>query len=395
VTPLEYNPFAYEIHEDPYPTYVRMREEAPVYHNESLDFFALSRHADVLAGLRDTERFTNTHGVSVEPSASHPAAHLAMSFLGMDPPRHTQMRALVSRGFTPRRVAALEPRVREMAVTALERMREQGSSEFVADLAGVLPMDVISELLGVPSPDRAELRRQADLLVHREEGVYDVPRGAAVAFGKIWNYFSERIEERRVAPKDDLISALLAAEIDGQRLTKTDIQSFCNLMIVAGNETTTKLLANALYWLWRNPDQRKLLRDDPGLVPRWVEETLRFDSSTQAIGRVSTRATELHGVEIPAQKRVLLLLGSGNRDERVFPRAFAYDLERDTTAMLSFGQGAHFCLGAALARLEGRTVLEEFWKRFPDYEVVPEGCARIHSVSVRGFATLPIELGRG
>ncbi|HTO55021.1 MAG TPA: cytochrome P450 [Myxococcota bacterium] len=372
-----------------------MREEAPVYHNESLDFWALSRHADVLAGLRDTERFTNTHGVSVEPSASHPAAHLAMSFLGMDPPRHTQMRALVSRGFTPRRVAALEPRIREMAVTALERMREQGSSEFVADLAGVLPMDVISELLGVPSPDRAELRRQADLLVHREEGVFDVPPGAAVAFGKIWNYFSQRIEERRVAPRDDLISALLAAEIDGQRLTKTDIQSFCNLMIVAGNETTTKLLANALYWLWRNPDQRKLLRDDPGLVPRWVEETLRFDSSTQAIGRVSTRAIELHGVEIPAHKRVLLLLGSGNRDERVFPRAETYDLERDTTAMLSFGQGAHFCLGAALARLEGRTVLEEFWKRFPDYEVVPEGSARIHSVSVRGFAALPLELRHG
>ena len=395
MTAFDYNPFAYEIHEDPYPTYVRMREEAPVYHNESLDFWALSRHADVLAGLRDTERFTNTHGVSVEPSASHPAAHLAMSFLGMDPPRHTQMRALVSRGFTPRRVAALEPRIREMAVTALERMREQGSSEFVADLAGVLPMDVISELLGVPSPDRAELRRQADLLVHREEGVFDVPPGAAVAFGKIWNYFSQRIEERRVAPRDDLISALLAAEIDGQRLTKTDIQSFCNLMIVAGNETTTKLLANALYWLWRNPDQRKLLRDDPGLVPRWVEETLRFDSSTQAIGRVSTRAIELHGVEIPAHKRVLLLLGSGNRDERVFPRAETYDLERDTTAMLSFGQGAHFCLGAALARLEGRTVLEEFWKRFPDYEVVPEGSARIHSVSVRGFAALPLELRHG
>jgi cytochrome P450 len=395
VTPLEYNPFAYEIHEDPYPTYARLREEAPVYHNESLDFWALSRHADVLAALKDTERFTNTHGVSVERSASHPAAHLAMSFLGMDPPRHTQMRALVSRGFTPRRVAALEPRIREMAVTALERMREQGRSEFVAELAGVLPMDVISELLGVPSPDRAELRRQADLLVHREEGVYDVPPGAAVAFGKIWSYFSERIAERRRAPRDDLISALLAAEIDGQRLTQVDIQSFCNLMIVAGNETTTKLLANALYWLWRNPDQRKLLRDDPGLVPRWVEETLRFDSSTQAIGRVTTRALELHGVEIPAGKRVLVLIGSGNRDERAFARPDAYDLQRDTQAMLSFGHGAHFCLGAALARLEGRTVLEEFWKRFPDYEVVPEGCARIHSVSVRGFAALPIELRHG
>jgi hypothetical protein len=392
---LEYNPFAYEIHEDPYPTYARLRDEAPVYYNAELDFYALARHAEALAALRDTQLFTNTHGVSVERSASHPAAHLAMSFLGMDPPRHTQMRALVSRGFTPRRVAALEPRIREMAVAALERMRARGRSEFIADLAGVLPMDVISELLGVPSPDRAELRRHADRLVHREEGVFDVPRGAAEAFGKIWSYFAERIEERRRAPKDDLISALLAAEIEGQRLSQIDLQSFCNLMIVAGNETTTKLLANALYWLWRNPDQRKLLRDDPMRVPRWVEETLRFDSSTQAIGRVTTRSLSLHGVEIPAGKRVLVLLGSANRDERVFPHADVYDLERDTTAMLSFGHGAHFCLGAALARLEARTVLEEFWKRFPDYEVEPEGSERIHSVSVRGFAALPLELRHG
>jgi cytochrome P450 len=395
VTPLDYNPFHYEIHEDPYPTYARLRAEAPVYYNAELDFYAMSHHADVLAALRDTERFTNTHGVSVERSASHPAAHLAMSFLGLDPPRHTQMRALVSRGFTPRRVAALEPRIREMAVAALERMRERGKSEFVADLAGTLPMDVISELLGVPSPDRAELRRWADLLVHREEGVFDVPRAAAEAFGRIWGYFSERIGERRRAPRDDLISALLAAEIDGERLSQIDIQSFCNLMIVAGNETTTKLLANALYWLWRFPDQRKLVADDPRRIPRWVEETLRFDSSTQAIGRVTTRALTLHGVEIPAGKRVLVLIGSGNRDERVFPRADAYDLERDTTAMLSFGHGAHFCLGAALARLEARTVLEEFWKRFPDYEVEPAGCARVHSVSVRGFAALPLELRGG
>jgi hypothetical protein len=389
---LEYNPFAYEIHEDPYPTYSRLREEAPVYYHAELDFYALSRHADVLAALKDTERFTNTHGVSVERSASHPAAHLAMSFLGMDPPRHTQMRALVSRGFTPRRVAALEPRIREMAVDALERMRARGRSEFIADLAGVLPMDVISELLGVPSPDRAELRRHAELLVHREEGVFDVPRAAAGAFGKIWSYFAERIEERRRSPKEDLISALLAAEIDGQRLSQIDIQSFCNLMIVAGNETTTKLLANALYWLWRNPDQRKALRDDPARIPGWVEETLRFDSSTQAIGRVTMRPLQLHGVEIPAGKRVLVLIGSGNRDERAFPRPDAYDLDRDTSSMLSFGHGAHFCLGAALARLEARTVLEEFWKRFPGFEVEAAGCERIHSVSVRGFAALPIEL---
>ena len=389
---LDYNPFSYQVHEDPYPIYSRLREEAPVYHHAELDFYALSRHADVLAAIKDTETYTNTYGVSVEPSASHPAAQLVMSFLGMDPPRHTKMRALVSRGFTPRRVAELEPRIREMAIAHLERMRARGRSEFIADLAGVLPMDVISELLGVAAPDRAELRAQADLLVHREEGVFDVPPAAGVAFGKIWRYFGELIAERRRAPRADLISALLEAEIDGERLSDMELQSFCNLMIVAGNETTTKLLANALYWLWRNPDQRKLLADDPTLIPRWVEETLRYDNSSQAIARVTNRALTLHGVEIPERKRVMLLLGSANRDERAFPNADAYDLRRDTTASLSFGQGAHFCLGAALARLEGRVVLEEFWRRFPDYEVEPRGCARVHSVSVRGFAALPLEL---
>jgi cytochrome P450 len=279
-----------------------------------------------------------------------------------------------------------------MAIGHLERMRGQGRSEFIGDLAGVLPMDVISELLGVPSPDRAELRKQADLLVHREEGVFDVPPAAAVAFGKLWQYFGALVEERRRAPKADLVSALLAAEIEGERLLPMQIQSFLNLMVVAGNETTTKLLANALYWLWRNPDQRKLLADDPGLIPRWVEETLRYDNSSQAIGRVTNRPVTLHGVEIPAKKRVMLLLGSANRDERAFPNADAYDLRRDTNASVSFGQGAHFCLGAALARLEGRVVLEEFWKRFPGYRVEPRGIARVHSVSVRGFAALPLEL---
>jgi cytochrome P450 len=349
----------------------------------------------VLAAIRDTETYTNTYGVSVEPSASSAAAQFAMSFLGLDPPRHTKMRALVSRGFTPRRVAELEPRIRELAITYLERMRESRRSEFIADLAGVLPMDVISELLGVPSPDRAELRMQADLLVHREEGVFDVPPAAGVAFGKIWSYFGERIAERRRAPREDLISALLAAEIDGERLTPIEIQSFCNLMIVAGNETTTKLLANALYWLWRNPDQRKLVAEDPALIPRWVEETLRYDNSSQAIGRVTKRGVTLHGREIPAGKRVLLLIGSANRDERAFPHPDAYDLRRDTTASLSFGQGAHFCLGASLARLEGRVVLDEFWRRFAGYEVDPSGSTRVHSVSVRGFAALPLELRRG
>jgi len=390
---LEYNPYAYETHEDPYPIYARLRAEAPVYRNEELDFWALALHEDVRGAMRDTEAYTNTHGVSLDPSASGPGAHVVMSFLGMDPPRHTQMRALVSRGFTPRRVAALEPRIRQMAVAHLERMAGMNRCDFVADLAGVLPMDVISELLGVPEADRATLRAWADRLVHREEGVLDVPPEGVRAFGRIWRYFEALIGERERAPREDLISALLAAEIEGDRLDRADIQSFCNLMIVAGNETTTKLLANALYWLWRNPDQRSRLAQDPGRIPAWVEETLRYDPSTQMLGRVTRRDLCIRGQEIPAGRRVLLLVGSANRDERAFPEAARYDLDRDTSAMLSFGHGAHFCLGASLARLEARVVLEEFWKRFPRYQVDPGGLARVHSVNVRGFAALPIELG--
>ncbi len=392
---LVYDPYAYEAHEDPYPIYARLRAEAPLYRNEALDFWALSRHADVLSAIKDTERYSNAHGVTLDPAASGPHAHLGMSFLAMDPPRHTQMRALVSRGFTPRRVAALEPRIRAMAVAHLERMAEAGRSDFVADLAGRLPMDVISEMLGVPETDRGTLRAWADRLVHREEGVLDVPPEGLEAFQHIWRYFSERVAERTRTPGEDLISALLAAEIDGQRLAPAEIVSFCNLMIVAGNETTTKLLANALYWLWRNPDQRKLVADDPGRIPGWIEETLRYDASSQVIGRVTHRELALHGQRVPEGARVLLLLGSANRDERAFESPDAYDIRRNASAMVSFGQGTHFCLGASLARLEARVVLEEFWRRFPDYEVEPAGLVRVHSVNVRGFAALPLELRRG
>jgi cytochrome P450 len=388
---VEYSPYAYEVHEDPYPVYRELREQAPLYRNESLGFWALSRHADVLGALKDVALYSNAQGVTLDPAASGAAAEIAMSFLAMDPPRHTRMRALVSRGFTPRRVAALEPRIREIAVALLEACAGRERFDFITEFAGRLPMDVISEMLGVPEADRRELRTWADTLVHRPEGSLDVPAEGVAAFGRIWSYFDALIAERQRCPGDDLVSALLRSEVEGERLRKRDIQSFCNLMIVAGNETTTKLLGNALYWLWRNPDQRSLLKDEPGLVPRWVEETLRFDNSTQVIGRTVARDHERSGRKLAEGDRVLLLLGSANRDERVFEDADAYRLLRDTTPMLSFGQGMHFCLGASLARLEGRVALEEVWRRMPDYEIDPAGLVRVHSVNVRGFAALPVE----
>jgi cytochrome P450 len=387
---LRFDPYAYAFHEDPYPMYAQLRSQAPVYHNEEMGFWALSRHADVLEGLKSWQAFTSTHGVSLDPSASGEAARIAMSFLALDPPRHTRMRNLVSRGFTPRRVAEMERRIRELSVEHLDRLVGSGGFDVIEDFAGKLPMDVISEMLGVPAADRADLRTWADLLVHREEGMQDVPREGVVAFGKIRGYFKALVDERRSAPGDDLLSALLAAEIDGERLDDDELLSFCNLMIVAGNETTTKLLANALYWLWLNPEQRALVRDDPGRIPQWVEETLRYDNSSQIIARVTTEDVELRDSKIPKGERVLLLIGSANRDEDVFEHADRYDILRDTTQMLSFGKGTHFCMGAALARLEARVAFEEWWPRFSNYEIRPEGAERVHSVNVRGFARLPV-----
>ncbi|MEQ1786658.1 MAG: cytochrome P450 [Acidimicrobiales bacterium] len=391
-TDLVYSPYQYEIHEDPYPTYQRLRDEAPVYRNDAGDFWALSRHADVVDAFRDNTRFSSAHGVSLDPAASGPNAHRTMSFLAMDPPMHGRMRGLVSRGFTPRRVAELEPRIRELTREHLDVALAKGTFDFIGDLAGKLPMDVISELIGVPAADRDELRRLSDLLVHREEGMDDVPPAGVEAAFSLVTYYADMLAQRRAAPTDDLTSALLAAEVDGDRLTDDEIMGFLFLMVVAGNETTTKLLGNAWYWAWRNPDQRATPFADPARIPSWVEETLRFDTSSQMLARLTTEAVALHDVVIPAGERVVLVVGSANRDERVFERADVYDLdrpERELQQIASFGFGRHFCLGASLARLEARVCLEELVARVGDYDIDPSGIRRVHSVNVRGFAALP------
>ncbi|MEX0767014.1 MAG: cytochrome P450 [Microthrixaceae bacterium] len=388
---LSFDPYAYEFHEDPYPIYARLREEAPLYHNQEMGFWAVSRHADVLEGFRDVTRLSSSHGVSLDPMASGPHAYKTMSFLAMDQPMHGRMRALVSRGFTPRRVAQLEPRIREIARGYLAKLQEGEPFDFIKDFAGRLPMDVISELIGVPVQDRDELRIKSDLLVHRAEGVQDVPPEGIAAAMDLVVYYSEMLAERRARPTEDLTSALLAAEIDGDRLNDDEIIGFLFLMVVAGNETTTKLLGNAWYWAWRNPDQRSKVFTDPSRISRWVEETLRYDTSTQLLARVSTCDIELHGEVIPAGDRVVLLVGSANRDQRAFSNPDSYDLDRPEPLpqIASFGFGRHFCLGASLARLEAQVALQEMLCVAHSYEIDPEGAQRVHSVNVRGFASLP------
>ncbi|WP_202638282.1 cytochrome P450 [Bailinhaonella thermotolerans] len=384
---LRYSPFDYAVHEDPYPIYARLREEAPLYRDEELGFWALSRHADVVAAFRDSETYSSANGVSLEPTAWGPHAHRTMSFLAMDHPRHTRMRALVSRGFTVRRVRDLEPRIRELTLRHLEPALEKGSFDLIADFAGKLPMDVICELMGVPGADRDELRALADVVVHREEGLNDVPPAGMEASLRLVAYFEELIAERRRVPRDDLTSALLRAEIDGDRLTDRDVIAFLFLMVVAGNETTTKLLGNAWYWAWRNPDQRAAAF--AGAIDPWIEETLRYDTSSQSIARTPTRDLELYGSRVPAGEPMVLIVGSANRDPRVFPDPDRYDLTRDTSQLVSFGSGRHFCLGASLARLEARVALTELVRRVRTYDIDPEGARRVHSANVRGFATLP------
>ncbi len=387
---LELDPFAWTFHDDPYPIYARLRAEAPLYRNEQRGFWALSRHADVAAAFRDWELFSSAGGVALEHGAE---ASASASFLAMDPPRHDQLRGLVSRAFTPRRVAALEPRVRQLARHYLGGLAQRGGGDFVDDFAARLPMDVVSELLGVPVEQRTELREWADTVLHRPEGVVGIPPAARVASGKMVACFVELLRERRRQPGTDLVSALLDAEVTGEPLPDGEILAFLFLMIIAGNETTTKLLANAMYWLSRNPEQRALVESDPGLAARWVEETLRYDNSTQIMIRTLTRDHELHGRRMPAGDKVALLIGSANRDERVFADPARFDILRDTHESLSFGVGIHFCLGASLARLEGRVALEEVLAHLPRWTIDESRLVRVHSPNVRGFARMPLRCG--
>lgn len=399
-SPVVFDPYDYAFHEDPYPLYARLRAEAPLFHAPADGLWVVSRHADVREVLRDDQTFSNRMGVSLDASAWSTDAHRVMSFLALDGDKQTRLRKLVSAAFTPRRVRDLEPQIQRLTEEHLERTfavnAEQGEVDWISELAGKLPMDVISELMGVPESDRDEVRRLADLVVHREDGVRDVPAAGMTAAMELISYYAAMVDERRKSPSDDLTSALTIAENNGDRLSDAEINAFLFLMVVAGNETTTKLLGNALFHLSANPEQRTEVFADPEqpehLVLAWIEETLRHDTSSQMLARYVVDDVELHGQTVPAGSKLLVLLGSANRDEEVFSAPDAFDIHREKDEMsqiLSFGSGRHFCLGAHLARLEAKVVLDELVRRASTYEVHAERAVRVHSTSVRGFASLP------
>ena len=391
------DPYDYDFHEDPYPYYRRLRDEAPLYRNSDQKFWALSRHADVVQGFRNSTSLSNKHGVSLDPISRNEHAHRVMSFLALDDPGHLRLRTLVSKGFTPRRIRELEARVTEIAVQHLDAAVQAATSgarfDFVDDFAGKLPMDVISELMGVPESDRVRIRALADGVMHRDDGVKDVPAEAIQASADLMVYYADMVSSRRAKLSDDLTSALVEAEIDGDKLTDEEIIAFLFLMVVAGNETTTKLLANAAYWGFKNPDQLAPVFDDHSLVKPWVEETLRYDTSSQILARAVSADITMYNTTIPEGDVLLLLPGSANRDDRVFDDPDDYRIDREIgSKLVSFGSGAHFCLGAHLARMEAQVALTEFFKRVRGYEVDEANSVRVHSSSVRGFAHLPITI---
>lgn len=379
---FEYDPYSYAIDVDPYPIYRRLREEAPVYHNERLDFWALSRFDDVERASMDYRTFSSAKGTVLELMGTTMAGEI---IIFMDPPAQTRLRNLVSKAFTPRRIAELEPQVRRIAVGHLEPLAAAGAGDVVKEFTAKLPMDVISALLGIPEADRDSVREWSNATLYREPGRPEPPPSALEANGHMWRYFQALVAAKRRAPADDLISALCESELRDE-----NILTFAMLLAAAGNETVTKLLAAAVYWLWKYPGQRQILLEDPATIPAAVEELLRFDPPSHYQGRTLTRDVTMHGVTMPAGAKVALVTGSTGRDERRFSDPDRFDVRRRIDHHLAFGHGWHICLGASLARVESRVALEEFLGRFPDYTVDEAGIERVHSSNVRGLAGLPI-----
>jgi cytochrome P450 len=388
---VKFDPFDRELHQDPYPVYKRLRDEFPVHFNERLRFYTLSRHADVMNALTDPDLYISGKGVYVGmPEYDDGKIQDAIPLLiTTDRPRHTKLRALVSRAFTPRRVAQLEPRIRAIARQLLDKVEGTGEFDLVKEFSGPLPTIVIAEMLGVPAEDQEWFKEKSTAVAQFDPTKpRDGPASApAIELGQ---YLAKVFAERKVAPRDDLISALIAAEIDGERLSDIELIGFGFLLLVAGNETTTNLISNAVILLDRHRDQRRLLLEDPRRIENAVEEFLRFDSPVQGLARTTSAPVTLHGVTMPENSKVLLLYGSANHDERVLPDAHRFDVLRDPNPHVAFGFGAHFCLGANLARLEARVAFEELLPRMPDYRMTESRVERHISGPIRGALRLPI-----
>ncbi|HUA95665.1 MAG TPA: cytochrome P450 [Acidimicrobiales bacterium] len=392
---LRWDPLDATLKDDPHPVWKRLRDEAPVYFNEELGFWALSRYADVERAHRDPTLFSSAHRTVLELMSPEASRQGLMIFL--DPPEHTGLRRLVSRAFTPRRVAQLEDEIRAVCVGLLDPLRDRSHFDYVADFAARVPAIVIAALLGVPHEDREPVRHRIDSLFHLDPKTGMFNEVAAEAMAWLASYMDGQFDERTRHPRDDMLTDLLGAEVPDEngttrRLTRSEAREFSLLLISAGTETVARLLSWAAVVLDAHPGQRAELARDRNLIPGAVEELLRYEAPSPVQGRWLTADLELHGTTIPAESKVLLLTGSAGRDERAFPDADRFDIRRRVDLHLSFGYGIHFCLGAALARMEGRIALEETLARYPTWSVDAAGLVPLHTSTVRGYSHVPFEV---
>jgi cytochrome P450 len=388
---LYYDPYDRDIDADPYPVYRRLRAEAPLYYNEQYDFYAVSRFGDVLRGLTDREIYSSARGSVLE----FIKANIEMPpgvVIFEDPPQHTAHRGLLSSVFTPRKMNALEPKIREFCARALDPLVGSGRFDFVADLGAQLPMRTIGMLLGVPERDQEEARDRANAALRTDAGQ---PMSVAAENMGEHDFFSGYIDWRATNPSDDLMTELLFAEFEDEtgatrRLTRDEVLIYVSVLSGAGNETTNRLIGWMGKVLADHPAQRRELARDRSLIPGAIEELLRFEPPTPHVARYVTRDLELHGQTVPAGSAMLCLTGSANRDESEYPRAGQFDIRRENRAHLTFGRGIHHCLGAALARLEGQVALDEVLTRFPEWHVDWPNARRLLTSTVRGWESLPV-----
>jgi len=391
--PLDWDPLNETYKADPHAIWKRLRDEAPLYYNEQHDFYAVSRFADVDAFSRDPKTFCSSHGTVMEMLGPEPTDMEIMIF--MDPPEHTRYRRLVSKAFTPRRMALLEEEIRSLCAGLLDGLKGRSTFDYVQDFGAKVPAYVIAALLGVDPDDRDLVRGLIDETFHLdpEKGMYNDISFAAME--KLHDYMLGVLTDRQKNPRDDMFTDLINGEIvdeDGhpRRLTMEQALNFANLIGSAGTETVARLLGWAALTLADNPDQRAELAADVSLIPNAVEELLRYEAPSPVQSRWCTADVEVHGQTIPAHSKVVMITGSAGRDERAFPDADRFDIHRKMDHHLSFGYGIHFCLGAALARMEGRVALEETLKRFPEWSVDMDRAVPLYTSTVRGYTKLPI-----
>jgi cytochrome P450 len=394
---VNYHPLALNASPNPYQRYRRLRDECPVYHNEQLGFWALSRYDDVQAAARDWSTFSSADGAQLGEGNDR---FDASNFLNSDPPRHGELKAIVRPFFTPKVISDLEPLVRKRVAELLDMILEAGSADVAWDFGWTLPVAMISEIMGLPRSDRPTLLRLLEGLSARSEisasaddegsaEMYALPSSAKEATAEFERYFGELIADRRRQPKADLLTAVAMAIEEG-RLPEDHWRGLCLILFLAGIDTTGCLLGTSLLLLADRPEDRARLAAEPARIPVAIEELIRYESPVQSIARTTTRDIEVHGVKIPARRRVMLLFGAANRDDRRWERPDELLLEREKLRHLGFGEGIHHCLGAPLARLEARIAFEQFFQRVPNYSIRGT-IQRLRSDTDRGILRLPVE----